>query len=48
MSEEVTFGFLNCRVDSLGLGDLAKINGGAFRLRFSDGSEISFTLPVSP
>jgi hypothetical protein len=48
MSEEVTLGFLNCRVDSLGVGDTARIQGGAFRLRFSEGSEISFTLPVSP
>ncbi|MFO7675536.1 MAG: carboxypeptidase regulatory-like domain-containing protein [bacterium] len=48
MTQTVTLGFREARKDSFGLGDTANISGGAFRLRFNDGSEISFTLPVSP
>ncbi len=44
----VALGFLDFDQDILGGGPAAKIQGEHFRLRFSDDSEISFTLPLVP
>ena len=47
-TEIVVLGFLDFYKDRYGATMPAKLNGETFRLRFSDGSEITFTLPVSP
>jgi prepilin-type N-terminal cleavage/methylation domain-containing protein len=48
MAQAVTLGLLQATKDRAGVGEKADLRGESFRLRFNDGSEISFTLPVSP
>ena len=48
-SHIVTFGFYDFYQDSLGPpSPKANLASGTFRLRFSDGSEVTFTLPSTP
>ena len=45
-AQTVTFEFSAFSVDSTAMTDTAKIQGRAFRLRFSDGSEINVSTPL--